>query len=124
MLHPWCWDNVVSCVILLVRQREKSRNRPPSPPPLPPLHRVLVGDKDSGPIEFEFETLGNHSGRRVRQRRATAMVRQREEGEEEGGAAASADGDGHHVATRKAAEQAEQFDSRVAVCKPVSSHDP
>lgn len=86
------------------RQRELKAYPPYLPVPSP---RVLVGDKDSGPIEFEFETLGIPSGRRIRQRRASVMVGH---GEEEEEVAASVD--------------SEQFDSRVTVCKPVSSHDP
>eukprot|EP00903_Cladosiphon_okamuranus_P005594 g5566.t1 len=79
---------------------------------------VLVGDKDSGPIEFEFETLGIPSGKRGLQRRATVMVGEGEEEEGEEEAAASVDSDTTNAATKGTMEQVEQFDSRVTVCKP------
>lgn len=87
-----------------------------------PLLRVLVGDKESGPIEFEFETLGIVSGRGG-QRRATEMVGQGADGEEEEEVAARVDSDDNEAAAGETTGQAEQFDSRVTVCKPVSSQD-
>ncbi|CAM9376102.1 unnamed protein product [Scytosiphon promiscuus] len=107
---------------------------------------VLVGDKDSGPIEFEFETQEEPSGRERRQQR---QRRRRAAVEEEGGANArtgaarpehrrgalsvarndtsdTSDNGGEKDATPTTAQpavasvagEAEQFDSRVTICKP------